>query len=326
MGTTWDPNNKGAGITLSGGNLVATCTSGTTGVQANYKISGPVYFELTVGSSLTGIMAIGVAVQSGFAGQAGSDASAVGYYQDGTVKINGSTLSTIATYAATNVISVAFNAKVQKIWFRVNGGNWNNDVIANQNPVGSVGGISTSTLNASGTFCPCWSSSTVTPNQSVTANFSGSFTYTAPTGFITIDTIQSGGVIGNKDRRSNFSVSAHNQKASLFGARARMNSAPMGNFFPVPVGGTLPVGTVGLPYSYSIAITGGQAPYTTQIISGSLPPGMSLNGSANTLTATSLTTPGNYSFTLQVTDSRNIKGSEPFGISVVTFSNYAFAS
>ncbi len=64
---------------------------------------------------------------------------------------------------------------------------------------------------------------------------------------------------------------------------------------PVTLGGTLPDGTVGTPYSASIPFTGG-GPVTFTLTDGALPPGLSLS-SAGAVTGTP-TTGGGYSFTV----------------------------
>ncbi len=62
-------------------------------------------------------------------------------------------------------------------------------------------------------------------------------------------------------------------------------------------------GTVGEPYSGGYQATGGTPPYTSwAIVEGSLPPGMSLDPSSGALTGTP-TQAGDYSYTVQVTDS-----------------------
>jgi hypothetical protein len=64
---------------------------------------------------------------------------------------------------------------------------------------------------------------------------------------------------------------------------------------------TLPNGNVGTPYSQTIAATGGAAPYTFTLASGSFPPGLTL-ASAGALTGTP-TTVGTYCFSVKTSAS-----------------------
>lgn len=59
---------------------------------------------------------------------------------------------------------------------------------------------------------------------------------------------------------------------------------------------------VGMPYSSSLVASGGVPPYTFSILSGSLPPGLTLNSSTGAITGTP-TQAGNFNFTAQVVDS-----------------------
>ncbi len=61
-------------------------------------------------------------------------------------------------------------------------------------------------------------------------------------------------------------------------------------------------GTVGLAYSSAAVATGGVAPYTFSIASGSLPPGLTLNPSTGAITGTP-SSEGTFSFSIEVTDS-----------------------
>jgi hypothetical protein len=65
---------------------------------------------------------------------------------------------------------------------------------------------------------------------------------------------------------------------------------------------SMTAGTVGVPYSSAITVTGGTAPYTFAIASGSLPGGLTLNTTTGAITGTP-TTAGPFSFTVSVTDS-----------------------
>ena len=197
--STFDPNNKGASVTLSGSNLIATVSSGTGSVRGTNRVSGLTYFEMVIGATLSGSARVGLCNPSFvFTGLLGVDANGVGYDSGGTVKINNATVATIATYAAGNNIGVAVDPLRELIWFRVNGGNWNNDVIANQNPVGAVGGISIS--SAGGNWNPAWGGSATSSATGVFA--SGSWTYAAPTGFSSPDSFGASAVDGMVAKRT----------------------------------------------------------------------------------------------------------------------------
>ncbi|MBL8113854.1 MAG: IPTL-CTERM sorting domain-containing protein [Acidobacteria bacterium] len=75
----------------------------------------------------------------------------------------------------------------------------------------------------------------------------------------------------------------------------------------------LPNGSVGTPYSQTISATGGAAPYTFTLISGSLPPGLTLAPSTGLLSGTPTTT-GSFTFTVRATDANNCFGSQVYTI------------
>jgi hypothetical protein len=77
---------------------------------------------------------------------------------------------------------------------------------------------------------------------------------------------------------------------------------------------TLPFGATGTAYSQTLAATGGVPPYTWSILSGTLPPGLTLS-SAGALTGIP-TVAGSYIFTAQVQDSVSSTTSQTFGLTV----------
>src|SRR5207253_1439510 len=114
----------------------------------------------------------------------------IGYKQDGTVKLNNVTLGTIATYTTGNRVGIAYHPQFQLFWARVNNGNWNNN--GANNPASATladaqGGLSTATLAGFSLF-PAFQTAG-TNNAAATAIFSTPFTDTAPTGFVTVDTV-----------------------------------------------------------------------------------------------------------------------------------------
>jgi hypothetical protein len=65
---------------------------------------------------------------------------------------------------------------------------------------------------------------------------------------------------------------------------------------------SLPSANLGVAYSSSVAASGGQSPYTFAVTLGSLPTGLTLNGSTGAITGTP-TAAGTFTFTITVTDS-----------------------
>jgi YVTN family beta-propeller protein/uncharacterized repeat protein (TIGR03803 family) len=86
---------------------------------------------------------------------------------------------------------------------------------------------------------------------------------------------------------------------------------------PVPLTLSCPIGTgvVGVLYSSTVTVSGGVAPYTFSIISGSLPPGLTLNSSTGAITGTP-TTAGTYNFTSKVVDSQGNKATASCSITI----------
>lgn len=191
--TTWDTALKSAaGMALSGGNLTATATAAAS-VGATRACSGKTYFQVTLGSAIATAQLVGLVAKGFVFGTtllgAGSASASIGYKSsDGTVKINNATVATIQTSAANAVVDVAYDPIARLIWFRTNNGNWNNDPAAN--PATSAGGIDTSALVSP--LYPAWGAAATGNNA--TAVFTSGFTNTPPTGFITVDTIQIGGI------------------------------------------------------------------------------------------------------------------------------------
>jgi hypothetical protein len=74
-------------------------------------------------------------------------------------------------------------------------------------------------------------------------------------------------------------------------------------------------GILNLPYTASVAASGGTLPYTFSVASGSLPSGLSLNAAGNiTGTPTSL---GDFNVTIQVTDKQNQNANKAFPLKIV---------
>ncbi|HVP46238.1 MAG TPA: putative Ig domain-containing protein, partial [Bryobacteraceae bacterium] len=79
----------------------------------------------------------------------------------------------------------------------------------------------------------------------------------------------------------------------------------------------LPNGTVGVPYTtVTLAVSGGTSPYTWSISTGSLPQGLTLSGSAGTISGIP-TSGGTSGFTAQVSDAKSVKATKQFSIAIV---------
>src|SRR5690348_5442422 len=83
---------------------------------------------------------------------------------------------------------------------------------------------------------------------------------------------------------------------------------------------SMPTATVGTSYSKALSASGGTSPYTWGIISGSLPPGLSLNSSTGTVSGTP-SQQGMATFTVKVSDSAQQAAQASLSITVSTGTN-----
>src|SRR5215470_15623805 len=80
---------------------------------------------------------------------------------------------------------------------------------------------------------------------------------------------------------------------------------------------TFPTGSIGQAYNSVISVTGGSAPYSFSVRSGSMPEGLAINPGTGSVSGTP-TTAGRYSFQVVVTDAtQQSHGSRDFAIFVV---------
>jgi hypothetical protein len=85
-----------------------------------------------------------------------------------------------------------------------------------------------------------------------------------------------------------------------------------------------PTGLIGQLYGPSVIVTqGGRPPYTFSILSGSLPPGLSISTTSGTITGTP-TTVGTYTFVIRVIDTRQTTQTTP-SITILTGYGFDFA-
>jgi hypothetical protein len=185
--TTLDPGYKSTGMALSGSNLVGT-SSAQAGAGSTRTITGKSYFEAVI-TTLAGTPSVGLANQSNAnyfnSTLLGADTHSLAYRSSGAVVVNAATLATIATFVQGDRIDCAVDVGSRLIWFRVNGGNWNNN--AANNPATGVGGIDFSTMNIA--TCRAAIGASITGTV-WTTKFTAPFTGAAPSGFSSLDTMQ----------------------------------------------------------------------------------------------------------------------------------------
>ena len=187
--TTWNPSDKAAGITLSGGNLIATNTNNATCLvrAVDKQVSGKFYWECTCNvltSSLDGVgAAVGhVPTSTIISSNSGGPAGICGLSRGGQVCVDGSAIITgFGTVANGTVVCIAIDCTARLIWFRLGAaGNWN--ISATANPATGAGGVAITSLGVGFQIYPA--ANVANTNDQVTANFGDTaFTGTVPAGF-----------------------------------------------------------------------------------------------------------------------------------------------
>lgn len=190
---TWNPSDKSAGITLSGGNLTAHMANDAdyvqNGVRGTVALSGKAYFrcvldDLSGSDPLigVGIAKIGANLSEGSSVfptassvvASGNNASAIVVMNDLMVD-DAYVNDAIPTVTTTDIVDVAVDIPNLKLWVRKNGtGNWNNS--GTDNPATNTGG----TAFTSGTWHPFFGGLN---GVGVTARFADDASGTAPSGF-----------------------------------------------------------------------------------------------------------------------------------------------
>jgi hypothetical protein len=121
---TWDTSGSGGGYSYSGGNLVATRSSGTGDSvvkTSTSKTSGSA--KVTIGVSLGGsYVQVGLCNASqptnGFMG---ADGNAIAYQNNGNILYNGGAVTSGAGYGLTDQVEVVWNGTT--VQFKLNGTN-----------------------------------------------------------------------------------------------------------------------------------------------------------------------------------------------------------
>ena len=185
------------------------------------------------------------------------------------------TVTVTATSAANNVASASAMVKV----------NPTPVIIAASLQVGAVGSPYSAALQASGGTPPL--------SWSVTSgSLPSGLALSASTGIIS-GTPTTTGV-------SNFTVQVSDSAPTSQSATQQFSITIVDHL--VITTNSLPSGLVDTAYSATLQATGGTAPYSWSIASGSLPPGLTLNAGTGVISGTP-STAGTYSFTAEVSDS-----------------------
>ncbi|WP_157892252.1 MULTISPECIES: DUF7927 domain-containing protein [Frankia] len=146
----------------------------------------------------------------------------------------------------------------------------------------------------------------VTPYIGGVAQTAQTFTSTATTQSIT-------GLTGGTTYT--FRVAAIN--AAGTGPQSAASTAVTINVSPSLALPAPPLGEVGAAYTDQFTVSGGTAPFTWSISTGSLPPGLSLNAATGLLSGTP-TTAGSYPFTVRVADASGQAATQSLTISIAS--------
>jgi hypothetical protein len=191
---TWDPSNKGASITLSGGNLTATQTANNgTNFSVRSIVShstGKYYFEqawvYSSGSSVVAGWGTSSATVASSGYQIGvSDNNSIGTALNGSVYYRGAILTSIQGMTSGNTMGFAIDIGNQLLWTMPNVnvsclGNWNNSGTAN--PATGTGGVSISPSLSGALYIMSTTQNTTIPD-SIVLNVAGPLDCAAPVGF-----------------------------------------------------------------------------------------------------------------------------------------------
>ncbi len=132
---------------------------------------------------------------------------------------------------------------------------------------------------------------------------------------VTLDA-STGGLTGTPTAASNASFTVSATDAHRFsGSAVYMLVVVRPTLTLTPIAGALPFATVGTPYGQIFAASGGTAPYTYTVTSGSLPAGLTLAAATGTLSGTPVQT-GQASFTVTGTDTTGATGATAYTVAV----------
>lgn len=132
---TWNPADKSASITLSGGDLTATSSGTNAAVRNTVQLgSGKYFYQVSV--AVNSSCSIGVMNGSNsLAVFVGSGVDSCGYRSNGSVYVEGSSVASYASYTDGDLILGMFDLSAHKAWFSKNG------VVQSGDPIAGTGGV-----------------------------------------------------------------------------------------------------------------------------------------------------------------------------------------
>ena len=190
---TLNPLDSGGGGSYSNGNL--TYQSNTSDLKAsassfaiNNGNAGKWYWEVKMDSKTGSVWQIGtISSTSGYNASPHSQ-----YSSGGQVYINGSLVTTVATYTTNDIISVAFDATISQVKFYKNGSLVTTQTITNSSNIlmfaGSHSDSSAGHSTYSFNFGNGYFGTTAVSSAGTNASGNGIFEYDVPTGYTALST------------------------------------------------------------------------------------------------------------------------------------------
>ena len=196
---------RGSDVNLSNGNQTAyqqfgyqQSVLGQTFLENNDKVMYSVVCSLTAPLTLPNSHYVGFGTTSmnyqgnPYGGFPGNDNQSIGFSSGGEYWFNGAIqASGLPTWTSGDTIDVAVDLTNNKVWVRVNSGNWNNN--SGENPATGAGGLGISGLTS---FYPV-----LCPGYEGTMTIQNTATYGVPSGYTLLGTniTASVGFLGTKD-------------------------------------------------------------------------------------------------------------------------------
>jgi len=147
LADAWNNADKAASLALSNSDKTVTTTAASGGVRSTtaYPLgtAGKYYAELVLTSAITSDPYVGLKLKAGLLGGTTSAIYITPF--SGTIALAGtSTGVALGALATGDIICIAIDMGAERVWFRKNSGNWNND--ASANPATGTNGIDISSL------------------------------------------------------------------------------------------------------------------------------------------------------------------------------------